>query len=327
MMGRPGDLLGFPSWVADTLVDHVHLRYALLLVTLAWAALLARGRLLWALLPGVLFLDAVLGFWIASFGRPYGLLVDAETTRLAAETVAAALGGDEGPVSGEPLVLVPATLLARWGLPAGVVVALPTVLPLLVVPLIALVVSLLPRPRAEAALAGNLWLAFSTGQSEAIRGAGFLPGLWARPVAAVPGSFAARWNPGALDPVAFASREPLSTNLAATFRWIREHVPPHSTCVASPRYAPMVAVLGQRRVLRAPSLAEPADDQRRRRTERMLLAGREPDLRRRYQVGCLVFIDGDQGWLGIASPDHLSVVPGLALRYADEHARVYVVDR
>jgi hypothetical protein len=478
VIGPPGALLGIPAGLADAPADVIHLRYVLLLVAVGWAVLMARGRLWLAVLAGTAFLEIVLVFWIASFGRPYGVLVDPEITRRAADAAVASVGGDDGALAGEPLHRTPATWLARRARTPDLALALPTLLPLLIVPALALLVASAPKPRAEALLAASLWLAFSTAQGEAVRGAGFLPGLWARPVASValvalvavalapgralrpwvevacglllagawafvppagpplpfaqrllvatadqapwlllggwgllrgapggalaltvggaaallvlplvgpadawgaqalcrlglilaaagplhrllqaavdglghgrpwparlgkrewagiaalilagvPGSFAARWDPGNLDTVAYASREPLSRNLAPAFQWLRENVPPGVTCMASPDYAPMVAVLAQRRVLRAPTLGEPADDQRRRRVERMLLSGREPNLLRRYQVGCLVFLDGDQGWLGILSPSELAGVPGLTLRFADAHAHVYAVD-
>ena len=476
--GPPGALLGLPAGLADAPADVVNLRYAVAIVAIAWAALLSRGRLRLAWLAGVCCVELVLVFWIAGFGRPYGVLVDPQVTRQAAETSAAALGGDEGALAGEALRRSPATWLASRGVPAHGLIALPTLLPLLTVPAIAWLVAAVPRPRADALLAASLWLAFSTAQSEAVRGAGFLPGLWARPwasvavivvvacvltagrlpgrhagiavgllvvaawalvpaarpplplarrllvatvdqapwillggwglargapggaaalvaggataflvlpvfrhvdtwgaealyrvglilasagplrrllqavvdgllsdrswraawgrpewvgcgalfLACVPGSFLARWDPGTLDEVALATREPLSSHLGPVFRWVRHNLPPDATCMASPEYAPMVAVLAQRRVLRAPSLGAPADDQRRRRVERMLLAGREPDLLRRYRVQCVVFLDGDQGWLGLDSGDALARAPGLTLLYADAHAKVYGVE-
>jgi hypothetical protein len=140
---------------------------------------------------------------------------------------------------------------------------------------------------------------------------------------ALPGSFLAHWNPGKLDPVAFASRDPLPENLMPAMAWIREHVPRDEACVASPDYAPSVAVLGQRRVVRAPSLAITADDQRRRRAERMLVAGREPELRRRYAIGCLVFASGDEGWLGLRVRDDLDGLTGLQPVYRDRYVWIY----
>ena len=95
--------------------------------------------------------------------------------------------------------------------------------------------------------------------------------------------------------------------------------------MASPDYAALVAVVGERRVLRAPELWDPGDDQRRRRAERMLAAGREPDLLRRYQVGCVFFANSDVGWLGTTTREELDRVPGLQLGYADAFTRVYTV--
>jgi hypothetical protein len=142
---------------------------------------------------------------------------------------------------------------------------------------------------------------------------------------ALPGGFAARWNPTTLDPVAAASQGPLSANLQPGLAWIRTHVPEEATCLAGPSYAAQVAVFGRRRVLRAPELWSPADDQRRRRTERMVLAGRERDLLRRYQVGCLFFGSGDEGWLGVVSREELDRVPALGVGYRDPYVTVYGV--
>jgi hypothetical protein len=143
--------------------------------------------------------------------------------------------------------------------------------------------------------------------------------------AGVPGSFLARWEPAKLDPLAAAAREPLSRNLQPAIEWLRANVPAEDTCLASPEYAPAVAVLAGRRVLRAPALAIPADDQRRRRTERMLVAGREPDLLRRYRIGCLFVAAGEQTWLGLSSRDRVDTLPGLTLGYRDGYASVYRV--
>jgi hypothetical protein len=144
-------------------------------------------------------------------------------------------------------------------------------------------------------------------------------------LAGLPGSFIARWNPPALDPLAAGSRAPLPANVLPGLAFVREQVPPDATCLASPDYAALVAVIGQRRVLRAPALWEPPDDQRRRRAERMLLAGREPELAHRYQIGCVFFANGDVGWLGTTTPDALDRVPGLRPGHGDPYTRVYVL--
>jgi hypothetical protein len=142
----------------------------------------------------------------------------------------------------------------------------------------------------------------------------------------LPGCFAARWNPAALDPIALASFSPLSTNLKPGLDWLRAHTPPGATCLASPDYAALVAVAGGRRVLRAPDLWEPADDQRRRRVERMLVEEREPELLRRYQVGCVFFASSDVGWLDTRTREDLDRLRSLRLGYADVYTRVYLLN-
>ncbi|HVR71254.1 MAG TPA: hypothetical protein VMT87_10460 [Vicinamibacteria bacterium] len=470
---RPGDVLGLPA-LAEAASDHIALRYLLLLLALACAALFARGRRGLAVLAAVVFVEAVLVFWTASLARPYGLFVDAGVTRAAAEATAAALPGGDGALSGEPRPESLTVRLVRWGMAPRMLILSPSLLPLVVVPALGGLICLLWRGEGGAA-AAVLWLVFSTPEPAALRGEGFLPGLWSHPGASVllvataaaalaagrlrsrtlgmalgvlatlaltlsprgapappfagrvlaatceqgpwlllgayglvrgapvaawslaigggalsllgpaaadawashaayrlglilastapllalaggaarwlaperpwrvlaatperfgfavllalalPGSFTARWNPAALDPVMAASASPLSTNLHAGLDWVRAHTPEHVTCVASPDYAALVAVVGGRRVLRAPELWDPADDQRRRRAERMLVAGREPELLGRYQLECVFFVSSDVGWLGTTTREDLDRVPGLRLGHADAYTRVYSV--
>lgn len=470
---RPGDLLGLPA-LGDAPSHLVLLRYGLLLLALACAVLAARGRRGLLVLGAIAFLEAVLVFWTASLARPYGLFVEPPVTREAAEASAARLPGEDGALSGEPRPRSVSVRLVQSGMTPETLIVAPTLVPLLMAPALALLIVFLWR-RDEAAEAAVLWVAFSTPETAALRGEGFLTGLWSHPggslvllaavaavlavgrlrsrsvsillgvlataalallrpsgsappltdrllaatleqgpwlllggyglargapaaawslvigggasyvlgpavadtwatyaahrlglilastgpllvlarhaatllvpehlwrrvaatperfgfaaliLVALPGSFAARWNPAALDPVATASRVPLSTNLMAGLQWVRTHTPEDATCAASPDHAALVAVVGGRRVLRAPELWDPADDQRRRRAERMLATGREPDLLRRYQVGCVFFASSDVGWLETASRDALDRVPGLRLGFADAYTRVYVV--
>jgi hypothetical protein len=470
---RPGDLVGLPELAAAS-TDHIVLRYVLLMLAVVCAALAARGRRGLLVACAIVFVEVTLAFWTASFPRPYGLFVDVGVTRTAAETAAATLPGTDGALSGEPRPHLAAVRLVRWGLAPALVIALPTLLPLLVAALLGVIVWRLGPPRA-AAESAVLWLAFSTPETAAMRGDGFLTGLWShpgsslvlvavlaaalalgrlgsRPVAlgagtlamaalvaatpvastvsfadralaltfdqgpwlvlgayglargappaawslvagggalylagaaaadpwathtayrlglilaaagpvlalaghatvllvpervwraassaperfgfaallalALPGGFVARWNPAALDPVAAASQGPLSANLQPGLAWLRTHVPEQATCLASPAYAAQVAVVGGRRVLRAPELWSPEDDQRRRRTERMLLAGRESDLLRRYEAGCLFFGSGDEGWLSVVSREELDRVPALGVGYRDAYVTVYRV--
>jgi hypothetical protein len=469
---RPGDLVGLP-FPGDAASHAIALRYVLLLLALAGAALAARGRRALLVATAVLFVETALGFWTASLARPYGLFVDAGLTRAAAQASAARLPGEDGALSGEPRPASIPVRLVRRGVPAPFVTAGRSLVPLVVVAAIGAAVFLL-APRAHAAEAAVLWLAFSTSDAAALRGEGFLPGLWlhvgasvllatavaaalaagrlqarslavslavvaalglvlstpagtspapaqrvlaatfeqgpwlllgawglargappaawglvvaggalyllgpraadtwathaayrlglilaaAAPVAALcraaasavpervcravavtperfgfalllaltlPGAFVARWSPPALDPVFEASRSPLSTNLQPGLEWLQAHTPEDVTCVASEDYAALVAVVGGRRVLRAPELWDPPDDQRRRRAERMMREGREPELLRRYQVGCLFFASSDVGWLGTTAREDLDRAPGLRLGYADAFTRVYTV--
>ena len=471
MTFRPGDLIGLPV-VGDAPAHAIALRYALLAVAIACAAAALRGRRLWLAGLATLFVELTLLFWTASLARPYGLFADAATTRAAAEVATARLPGTDGALSGEPRPALAPVRLARLGLPSPLVIALPTLVPLLAVPMLAAAIVALWR-REDAAEAAALWLVFSTTDAGALRGDGFLPGLWSHPghalalavvgaaalaadrapwprlrlplavaatlaltllprsgpaapfadrllaatveqapwlllaawaitrgssgaalgliggggalylagplaadtwtafaayriglilaathpllqavqwaagalvpsrawvraaatprtlglalllLATLPGSFVARWTPPALDATMAASQAPLSTNLMPALAWLRAHVPEGATCVASPDYAPLVVVMGGRRVLRAPDLWEPADDQRRRRAERLLLAGREEDLARRYQIGCVFFAASDVGWLGTDSAEALDGVAGLRRVYADAYVRVY----
>jgi hypothetical protein len=171
------ELLGLPP--ADLTYHVSWFRYALLVVAVAWAALAARGR--WAgLVGGLLFVEATLAFWTLALPRPYGLFADdVATRRLAALSVAAATGTREsGPLAGEPLAggdRVFAGLASLDGL------ALTTLLPFLAVALLALAVHVFGDP-ARSGVPAVLWLAFSTGEVDALRGLGLLPGLFAHPV-------------------------------------------------------------------------------------------------------------------------------------------------
>ncbi len=121
---------------------------------------------------------------------------------------------------------------------------------------------------------------------------------------ALPGSFAASWNPYDLDVAAEASAEPAPPALAQTAAWIRAHLPPDAVVVASAAYAPVVVIHGQRRVLRAPGLDAAPDDLRRLRLERSLFvesaAGRHNA--RRYGVTHVLVGPGDGRPWGFSGP-------------------------
>ena len=140
------------------------------------------------------------------------------------------------------------------------------------------------------------------------------------------GSFVAWWDPARLDPLARASLEPVAPGLLEVMAWVRDETPPSAAFVAAPEYAPAVAVLGGRRVLRAPGLVQPPDDERRRRTERAILAGRPvPDLVRRYGLGYVLAAPGQFREHGIEDPADLAG-RGLRLVYSSPRGlRIYEV--
>jgi hypothetical protein len=162
------------------------LRYALILLALLWSVLRARGRPGLSLLAGLGFVTLALGFWAMSLGRPYGLFVDAEITRCAGDASVAAAGAPPG----QGMLVDEPPRCARWAslarhLPQAWLLMVPRIVPVIALPLLgALVYFLWPR-REEAFMASFLWLAFSTGQLETLRGVGFVPGLWAHPGSAV----------------------------------------------------------------------------------------------------------------------------------------------
>src|SRR6185436_7002645 len=73
--------------------------------------------------------------------------------------------------------------LARAGVPERVLIAAPTVAPLVVAPLLLLLL-LLDRPPRRAAVAAILWVCAGTGAADVLTGLGFLTGTWQHPVAA-----------------------------------------------------------------------------------------------------------------------------------------------
>ncbi len=107
------------------------------------------------------------------------------------------------------------------------------------------------------------------------------------------GAFVTWWDPPRMDPLARTSLEPIPDGLADAMDWIRASTDPRGVFMAGEDYAPAVAVLGGRRVLRAPTLLTAADEERRLRAQRAVLSGRRvDDLLRRYGVRYLLLAPG-----------------------------------
>ena len=477
MILRPGAVLGLPEGVPDPVFGVVALRYVLMSLALVWAVAALKGRGLLVLFAGLAFATTAVGFWVLALGRPYGLFVDAPITRAAAEASVVAASGSRAEtfLAGEAAPATAAVVLAGLGVPAPLLILAPTFLPLLFLALVAILLYVACPERAQAPLAASLWLAFSTGDLETLRGMGIVPGVWSHPWSAlaavavlllaflpvpavaraaavlgagllllraplvpvaaprlgvaqscllltldqgpwlalaawglwrgawaasrvliaagaglvlvatagpidpwgghalyrvglllaaygpvellarsagealldarpslsrhadalrlgravlvaafIPGSFLAWWNPVRLDPVAEASVYPHSSRIAAVTDWIRNHTPPGAAFLAPPEYGPDIAVLGGRRVLRAPRLGEAADEVRRQRVERLVLAGRGPEGPLRFYNLRYVFLaPGGFPDHGIRGPEDLESRPGFVLRYAADEFRIY----
>jgi hypothetical protein len=138
------------------------------------------------------------------------------------------------------------------------------------------------------------------------------------------GAFPTWWDPVALDPVAEASLEPISPAVAETADWIRRSTDPDAVFIAGEDYAPAVAVLGGRRLLRAPAIATAPDEARRVRLERQVLLGRAPEaLVRRYGVRYALI--APQQFRAHGLPEPWPAERAFALRYDDKGIRIHEI--
>lgn len=184
MILHPGGLVGLPAGVLSVTYDVAWWRELLLILALAAGVSEARARRGAALGFAVAYAVLAVGFWVAALGRPYGVLVDPDATRWAADvSVSGWAGGSERFLAGEPGGGSVWTSLARRLRP-DLVILIPTVLPLLVLPAAALAIAWL-WGRPEAGLAAILWVGGATSTLDALRGTGFLTGLWSRPLASL----------------------------------------------------------------------------------------------------------------------------------------------
>ena len=145
----------------------------------------------------------------------------------------------------------------------------------------------------------------------------------------VPSSFLAWWHPLDLDPVATESRRPIPMPLREAMEWIRRETPRTAVFIASADFAPAVAALGGRQVLRAPGLVESANDARRRVVEEKVLKGKQPERALvRFAVSHLFIAPGDFTEYGVEVPEAVEAYPQFRLRYRNhEGYRVYEISR
>ena len=116
----------------------------------------------------------------------------------------------------------------------------------------------------------------------------------------------------------FPGAFPVSLETAMEF--IRRETPPDAVFLASPSYAPQLAVRTGRRVLRADGLAEPPDRDRRVRAERPLLARRPlPPWVAAFGVEYVFAAPGDFRARRVENPEDLARYPGLERIYVDGH--------
>lgn len=141
------------------------------------------------------------------------------------------------------------------------------------------------------------------------------------------GGVLAWWDPPRTDPVAKASLEPIPPALADAMDWMRMHTDPQASVLAHDDYAAAVAILGGRRVVRAPSLVAPVDDERRLRLERALFAGSPPAaLLQRYGVRYVFLAPGQFREYGIEQPEDLERTGVARTIYANEKGmRLYEI--
>jgi hypothetical protein len=139
------------------------------------------------------------------------------------------------------------------------------------------------------------------------------------------GGYAAWWSPLQTDPVAKESLVPVPDALREATEWIRNQTDSRGTFIANEDYAPAVAALAGRRVLRAPGLLEAPDEERRRRLERAVFTGRWPEaLRARYDVRYVFLGPGQFSEYGIEAPEQLASRGPFRQLYAnDKGMRVY----
>lgn len=302
LWGRPDVAIALPLLVAAVL-GLARLRFAGRAWPLIAAALVVAAGALPALAPRLMLADALMlltldqGAWL--FLGVYGLLRRGDAAARALTVAGAVLVTAHG--AGAPTDAFTGHALYRLGLLLG---AAPLV--------------------ADLCERAGRWLASRFRRLDASSaGAAALMALL------VPGSFLAWWDPTKIDSVAGASVPGLAGALYEVTDWIRNETPPSAVVLASGDYAPAVAALGGRRVLRAPTLSQPADEWRRIRAQAAVLEGRDPQKYvARYGVTYVLIAPSEFAEHGLTGPKDLVALDHFRLRYEHpEGYRVYEIAR
>jgi hypothetical protein len=145
----------------------------------------------------------------------------------------------------------------------------------------------------------------------------------------VPGSFLAWWDPTKMDGLAGASVPAFAHAVYEVTDWLRTETPRDAVVLASEDYAPTVAVLAGRRLLRAPTLSQPLDEWRRIRAQAAVMEGRDPGKYvARYGVRYVLVAPSEFAEHGLLRPEDAEALKSLRLRYSHpEGYRVYEIVR
>jgi hypothetical protein len=145
----------------------------------------------------------------------------------------------------------------------------------------------------------------------------------------VPGSFLAWWEPTKMDGLAGASVPGFAHAVYEVTDWLRTETPPDAVVLASEDYAPTVAVLAGRRLLRAPTLSQPLDEWRRIRAQAAVMEGRDPGKYvARYGVRFVLVAPSEFAEHGLLRPEDADALASLRLRYTHpEGYRVFEIVR
>jgi hypothetical protein len=138
------------------------------------------------------------------------------------------------------------------------------------------------------------------------------------------GGFLTWWDPTRLDPIARDSAVPIGDATVEAAEWIAANARPADSVVAGEDFAPAVAALAGRPVLRAPTLRTAPDDDRRLRVERAILSGRVNAIQaRRYGLRYLLVSDRQFRHQGLAEPWPAEGI--FPLRYDRKGIRIYEI--